>query len=207
MMGDVTLAKERIAGAILAGGQAVRYGGMPKGLLEAVAGVSIIEEEIRQLKLAGIDEIIIVASDREPWRDCAVNVVLDLRSGVGPLAGIEAALAYYGQSHDATLFLPCDLPGITANEISCLQAAFTNNSALVAVAVTSEFFCEPLCTVVHNDLLKTVSQAIEGGERRPQQLWRDIGAIAVDFEDASPFFNVNTPQDMARWRADREETG
>ena len=165
MTTEVTLAKDRIAGAVLAGGQAVRYRGKPKGLLEAVTCRSIIEEEIRQLNPAGIDidEVIIVASDPEPWSNCTLKTVLDLRPGLGPLAGIEAALAYYGQSHDATLFLPCDLPGITTNEISCLQAAFTNNSALVAVAVTSEFFCEPLCTVVHNALLETVSQAIDAG--------------------------------------------
>jgi len=204
-MTETTFTKERIAGAILAGGQALRYGGKAKGLLKAPSGLSIIQHEIRQLNLAGIDEIIIVASDPKPWHDCACNVVIDLRSGIGPLAGIEAALAHYGNSYEATLFLPCDLPAITSTEISQLQAAFTSNSAPVAVAITSDLFWEPLCTIVHNGLLKTVSQAIEDGERRPQRLWRNAGAIEVRFEDATPFFNVNTPQDMARWRASREQ--
>ncbi len=44
MTTEVTSSKDRIAGAILAGGQAVRYGGKPKGSLEAVTGRSIIEE-------------------------------------------------------------------------------------------------------------------------------------------------------------------
>jgi len=206
MMAEVTLAKARIAGAILAGGQAVRYGGRPKGLLETGTGLSIIEQEIRQLNLAGIAEIILVTSDLEAWRDCALNVVLDLRCGVGPLAGIEAALAYYGSSYDATLFLPCDLPAITSTEILELQAAFGSSPALVAVAVTSDFLWEPLCTVVHNNLLKTVSQAIEDGQRRPQMLWRELGAITVHFEDATPFFNINTPQDLARWRTILEKS-
>ena len=59
MTTDVTLAKDRIAGAILVGGQTVRYGGKPKGSLEAVTGRSIIGGEIRQLNLAGMDDIII----------------------------------------------------------------------------------------------------------------------------------------------------
>jgi len=206
MMTDVTLTKARIAAAILAGGGAVRHDGFPKGLLEVAPGMSIIDVEIRQLISSGLENVIIVTNDPESYRHCGAQIIPDLRPGIGPLSGIEAALAYYGQSHDATLFLPCDLPGITSKEVSCLQAAFTNNSARVAVAVTSEFFCEPLCTVVHNSLLETVSQAIEYGERRPQRLWRDLGAIAVHFEDATPFFNVNTPQDMARWQASREET-
>ena len=200
-MTETTFTKERIAGAILAGGQALRYGGKAKGLLKAPSGLSIIQHEIRQLNLAGIDEIIIVASDPKPWRDCACNVVIDLRSGVGPLAGIEAALAHYGSSYEATLFLPCDLPAITSTEISQLQAAFTSNSAPVAVAVTNDLFWEPLCAVVHNSLLKIVSQAIDDGERRPQSVWRDAGAIEVHFEDATPFFNINTPRDMAHWQA------
>ena len=172
-MTEVTSAKDRIAGAILAGGQAVRYDGRPKGLLEAATGLSIIEQEIRQLNLAGIDEVIIVASDPEPWRNCALKTVLDLRPGLGPLAGIEAALTYYGQSHDATSFLPCDLPGITTNEISCLQAAFTDNSALVAVAVTSDFLCEPLCTIVHNDLRKTARplRTVSAAPRNCGAIW------------------------------------
>ena len=206
MMTEVTLGKDRIAGAILAGGGAARHDGFPKGLLEVAPGVSIIGVEIRQLASCGLDKVIIVTNDSESYRHCEVQIVPDLRSGIGPLAGIEAALAYYGQSHDATLFLPCDLPGITANEISHLQAAFASNSALVAVAVTSDFLWEPLCTIVHNDLLKTVSRAIEDGERRPQRLWRELGAIAVHFEDVTPFFNVNTPQDLAHWQASREKT-
>jgi len=82
-----------------------------------------------------------------------------------------------------------------------LQAAFTSNSAPVAVAVTNDLFWEPLCAVVHNSLLKIVSQAIDDGERRPQSVWRDAGAIEVHFEDATPFFNINTPRDMAHWQA------
>ena len=206
MMTEVTLGKDRIAAAILAGGGAARHDGFPKGLLEVSPGMSIIDVEIRQLTSSGLEKVIIVTNDSESYRHCEAQIVPDLRSGIGPLAGIEAALAYYGQSHDATLFLPCDLPGITTNEISRLQAAFISNSGLVAVAVTSDFLWEPLCTVVHNDLLKPVSQAIEDGQRRPQMLWRDLGAIAVHFEDATPFFNVNTPQDLARWQARSEKT-
>jgi len=205
-MTEVTLAKDRIAAAILAGGGAARHDGFPKGLLEVAPGTSIIDVEIRQLTSCGLEEVIIVTNDSESYRHCEAQIVPDLRSGIGPLAGIEAALAHYGQSHDATLFLPCDLPGITSNEISCLQAAFASNPALVAVGVTSDLLWEPLCTVVHNDLLKTVSQAIEDGQRRPQRLWRELGAITVHFEDATPFFNVNTPQDLADWRASSEKT-
>lgn len=194
---------EKIAAAILAGGGSSRYGSIPKGLLEVAPGISIIDHEIRELAAAGLGEIVIVADDPELYGHCGPQIIPDLRPNIGPLGGLEAALAHHQTPDDATLILPCDLPGITAAELSYLQGAFVNSSAMVAVAVTGGFFWEPLCTVVHNALLPTVRQAIDAGERRPLLLWQAMGALGVHFDDATPFFNINTPQDMARWRAMR----
>lgn len=203
---DMNQSKVKVAAAILAGGGAARHSGLSKGLLEVAPGISIIDHEITQLTSAGLDEIIIVANDPEPYRHCGLQIIPDLQPGIGPLGGIEAALAHYGSCYDATLVLPCDLPGITTEEISRLQAAFINNSALVAVAVTDGFFWQPLCTIVHNASLPAVRRAIDAGQRRPLLVWRSLGALGVYFDDATPFFNVNSPQDLTRWRVLRGET-
>lgn len=94
-------------------------------------GISITDVEIKQLTSAGLENIIIVTNDPESYRHCGAQIVPDLRSG------------------------------ITANEISRLQVAFTNNSALVAVAVASDFLCEPLCTAVHNGCEETGTEGIQ----------------------------------------------
>ncbi len=191
-----------IAGAILAGGQSSRYHGKPKGLQEAEPGLSIIDREIRELTSAGIRELTIVTNDPEPYRHCGLQTIPDLSPGIGPLGGIQAALAHYANSYDATLFLPCDLPAITRHEIRTLVEGFAAGSAMLVMA--AHIFWEPLCTVVHNNLLTTITHALDDGQRTPRDLWRDLGALPVHFDDPAPFFNVNTPADLARWQAGRE---
>lgn len=188
------------AGAILAGGEASRYAGAAKGLLETRTGVTIIGTLIEEMTASGLSEVIVVANDAEPYRGFGRKVVRDLRRDIGPLAGIEAALAYYATRSESVLFCPCDLPGMTRREISTLASAYAKAPGGVVVAETMDFFWHPLCAVVHNDLLAEISRAIDDGVRRPRQLWRDLGAVPVRFDDETAFFNVNTPEDMDRWR-------
>jgi molybdopterin-guanine dinucleotide biosynthesis protein A len=195
----------RIAAALLSGGEASRYGGRPKGLLEIAPGLSILHHEIDQLRDAGLEDIILVANQPEPYLHLGLPVVPDLRPGRGPLAGIEAALTYYSNSHEATLFLPCDLPAIAAGEIARLRDSFLSAQVRLVVAVTGLSFVQPLCSVVHNGLLPAVTAALEEGEGSPGRLWRRWEARAVRFEDPAPFFNVNSPEDLAEWLARREE--
>jgi len=186
-------------GAILAGGRASRYGGTAKGLLEC-GGVRIIDRLIAEMKSSGVAEIIIIANDPQPYRSCGREIVPDLRTGIGPLGGIEAGLAHYAARCDAVLFLPCDLPAITANEISLLMNAFDAEGAPIVVAEDEGFFWHSLCTVVHTGLLDRICKAIDNGKRSVHRVWREFGAVAVHFDDPAPFFNVNTPDDMRRWQ-------
>jgi molybdopterin-guanine dinucleotide biosynthesis protein A len=190
----------KFAAAILAGGKASRYGGAPKGLLEAAPGVSILEKTLREITAAGIKEIIILANEPGPYERFGLPIVPDIRPGIGPLGGIEAGLAHFAGRYDAVLFLPCDLPGITASEISALLSSFEAGASVV-FAETGHFFEQPLCAVVHNDLLGTISRLINEGWRKVSDVWRELGAAQVRFDDPTPFFNVNTPEDMVKWRA------
>ena len=197
----------RIAGAVLAGGRALRYGGRPKGLLEVAPGVTILERTLREMKAAGLQEIAISANAPEPYRALGRAVVPDLRPGGGPLYGVEAVLAHHRGRFDATLFLPGDLPGITRGEALALAEDFRRGGAGVVVAETGLSFWHPLCIVVHNDVLGAVARALDEGRRGAGELWRALGARPVPFEDAASFFNVNAPEDLARWRAEKGEEG
>ncbi len=195
-----------VSGAVLAGGGAARYGGVPKGLLPLRSGTTIIAREIAELRAGGIDDVVIVANDPQPYASAGLRVIPDLRPGKGPLAGIEAALADRARRSEAVLFLPCDLPGITAAVISKLIQAFVDSPALAAVAVTERFFWQPLCTVVHNAAAPAVSRALDAGRLRVRGLWEALDALPVHFDDPAPFFNVNTPEDLARWQTQTEQT-
>src|ERR1700722_3429869 len=82
-------------GVILAGGQASRFGGRPKGL-EVVQGHRVIDRVAGALRDALPDpdsELLLVANDREAPRWLpGVPVVADVRPGFGSLGGLLTAL-------------------------------------------------------------------------------------------------------------------
>jgi len=192
--------KSQLACGILAGGQARRCGGQAKGLLAPVQARTIIDRLIGQVTSAGIARIVIVANGAAAYADCGREITGDLRQGIGPLGGIEAALAHFAGKADAVLILPCDLPGLGADEIRALAGAYAAAQEPIAVAATGKDSWQPLCAIVHIGLLGEISAAIDRGERRAWELWRRLGAAVVDFGRTDAFFNVNTPADLARWQ-------
>jgi len=226
---SVTTRRDRIAGAILAGGLATRYGGANKAALDLGDGRTLLEHISGELSAAGVGEVIVCANAQaaQAARAGGLKAVPDRRPQLGPLAGIEAALAYYAglgneqaveppggeltveppggeltvePRYDATVLLACDMPEITASEIFALIDAFRQAQAAIVVAEMPDFSWQPLCSVVHNGILADVRAALDAGQLGVQRLWRRLGAVSVPFADDRPFFNVNTPEDMARWR-------
>ena len=91
--------------------------------------------------------------------------------------------------------------------ISVLIDAFRGSAARIVVAETADFSWQPLCSVVHNGILADVRASLDAGQLGVQRLWRKLGAVGVRFADDRPFFNVNTPEDMARWLATQSRPG
>jgi molybdopterin-guanine dinucleotide biosynthesis protein A len=204
-------ARSRFGAAILAGGDAVRYGGVVKGLLRLPDGRTIIGRLMAEARAAGAGEIAIIANDPEPYRsfgsaagrrdrpgDGAPTVVADRRTGAGPIAGVESALAHFAGRCEAALLLACDMPAITREEMGALVKCFVERKARAVVAETADGW-HPLCAVAATAVHAEVTQAIEEGVRKVGDLWRRLGAVAVRFDDGGPFFNVNTPEDWAQW--------
>jgi molybdopterin-guanine dinucleotide biosynthesis protein A len=142
-----------------------------------------------------------VANLRAPYESFGVPIVADRRKNAGPMAGIEAALAHYQGSADAVLFVPCDLPFISAREFKRLRNRFLTSRAQAVYAMTHGSVWHPLCAIARCDLLTTVSHALTGGERKIRAVWRDVGGQAVPFTQENAFFNVNTHADIAMMRA------
>jgi len=180
---------------------ASRYGGVAKGLIELSPGVCILERAIAEIRSSGVEDVAISANDAGPYAAFGLAVIPDLRPGLGPIGGIEAGLAHFrGGEHDAVLFLPCDLPAITRQELSRLISGFSESGARAVYAQDGSFRDHPLCAIVHIDVLDDVSKIIDEGRRKIAEVWAKIGAKPVLFEDTAPFYNVNTPADLARWK-------
>ena len=194
-----------IVGAILAGGNAHRIGGIAKGTLKIGGGVSIIERLMNEMNQAGVSDIVIIANDSKPYQDYGVKIIADIRKGIGPLGGIESELVHFAGQSDAVMFVPCDMPSITAKEMSALKKTFIETGAPVVFAETAGFFWHPLCAVVHNDLKEKISSAIDSGQCKIRDVWRQVKAITVQFPDETTFFNINNSTDRDRWRKAENE--
>ncbi|MHA1540387.1 MAG: molybdenum cofactor guanylyltransferase [Alphaproteobacteria bacterium] len=188
----------KISAAILAGGKATRYDGESKGNLLCPNGQTVIENLLIEIEKAGIKDVVILANDPAPYTRYGKQIIADKRQDMGPLAGMEAALME--MDAEAILFLPADLPAMTAVEIKVLCAAFQKNMAGITVAATDDFFVESLCVVVHNDMLSYITKALDQGEKKVRFLWEKLGAAHVVFKNAAAFININTPADFNNWQ-------
>jgi len=189
-----------LGAAILAGGRARRYGGADKSALDCGDGRKILQKLLDELAGADLGDAIVCANDPGPFEGLHLPVVADLRPDCGPLGGIAAALTHFRGRTDGTVLLACDLPGISAVEIRALVQAFRSGRDRVVVAATGDSLWHPLCSVVHNDVLPEVLAAVEAEEFAVGRLWRRLRAGEVRFDDETPFFNINTPEDLATWR-------
>jgi molybdopterin-guanine dinucleotide biosynthesis protein A len=207
----------RIAAAILAGGKSRRLGGTAKGLLSVAGGLPMLQRLIHELAAAEIDDIIVVANDPRPYAAFGKPIIGDLRQGNGPLGGIEAALHHWAPRHDRVLFVPCDLPNFSSREMMALKAAHRLAPDRITVAATeAKTVAEPeaarphpLCAVVPVRFLPDVEKAIAAGDYGVGRLWQALGADLVYIDEPARLFNVNTPDDLARWRqtAWRKQSG
>jgi len=201
----MTSAPQRLAGAILAGGRVTRMGGSPKGLFELARGRSVVGHLIDQMRAAGVSDVLINANETERYARFGLELVPDLRPCMGPLGGIEAVLSHVSEraTADGVLFLPCDMPAITACEIRRLMDAFLDAPDRVTYARVEGVArpAYPVVCVVPVGLLDEITEAIDCGHLKIGRLWDDLGARTVVFKDGDPFYNVNTSEDLRVWLA------
>ena len=191
-------------GVVLAGGQATRMGGGDKGL-RPLGGQTILDRVIERLSPQVGDLALNANGDGARFADLKLPVLADSIDGfVGPLAGVLAGLDWAAQQGADTLvtaaadtpFFPCDL-------VPRLQLAAEGMEVPLVLAGTRDadgrMYLHPtfgLWPVVLRDDLRA---SLRDGLRKVV-LWTDKheGRIA-EFagSDPDPFFNVNTPDDLA----------
>jgi molybdopterin-guanine dinucleotide biosynthesis protein A len=139
---------------------------------------------------------VVLIGSPERYRDLHRNCLPDIHPGLGPLAGIEAALA--SGRGDWNLIVACDMPGLDATWLSkLLETAEIGNLPCVA-ARDGAGILHPLCAVYHNDCLAAVQRAIVRNRPRARDLLNDLEATAFDVPAMIP--NVNTPEEWIHWQ-------
>ncbi len=175
--------------------------------LMTLGSTTIIERIAASLKTQ-TDIVILNSSLANPYGlEAALPVIPDILREVGtPLAGIHAALAW-GADHGYQWIttVPADTPFLPSDLSLKLQAAAAGTGAAVALSAgqahyvigawSTELAAELESAIVRNGIVRVRDWA---GRAR---------AVAVEWPviEYDPFFNVNTPEDLAHARRIAEE--
>jgi molybdopterin-guanine dinucleotide biosynthesis protein A len=180
--------------AILAGGQAIRFGGRDKSAL-VVDGRTLLDRQVEALSSLTTD-VLIVGNRRG---HASARCVSDLVPGCGPLGGLHAALTE--ARGDAVAVIACDMPYVTAPFLAYL---FSLAGEADLVVPRTERGYHPLCAVYSRVCLEPVAARLAERRLRLQDLVEDVRTRVVTAEDIERFghrhrllANVNTPAEYA----------
>ena len=185
----------RIAAVIIAGGRSSRMG--REKALEPVGGKPILARIISRIRPQVEDIIINANGPVERFRDMGLPVIPDLHSDVGtPLAGLHTALTLaHDEGFGAVLTVPSDCPFLPDDLVQRLSDA--KAQAAIAASGGQAHFVTGLWRPA---LLKRLASALDRPHLPRLQDWAfEAGAATVEWpvQPFDPFFNINTPEDLA----------
>jgi molybdopterin-guanine dinucleotide biosynthesis protein A len=190
-----------VAGVILAGGQSLRMG--REKAFVPLAGrplifhcIEALKPQVRQLAISANGP----AGRFESYR---LPVLPDLMEGqIGPLAGILAALEWAkscGFTKVATV--PVDTPFLPTDFVAKLEAALAGKDLACAKSGNRRHFTAAL---LRAELAGGLRSAVENEDVRKVEEWQmrhKVGIVEWTSQPIDPFFNINTPEDLAEAEA------
>ena len=179
--------------AILAGGQATRFGGRDKSAL-VVGRATILDRQLAAL--APLTSDVLIVGGREHG---AHRVIADIVPGCGPLGGLHAALA--AARGETLVLLACDMPYITSPFLAHLLSLATEADIVVP---RTERGYHPLCAVYSRACLEPAAAWLAQRRLRVREFVDSMRTRVVPVEEIRQFgdpdrllANVNTPAEYA----------
>ena len=197
----------RVLGVILAGGASRRFGADKTAAL--LGGRPLLEWVVERAR-SQVDALLLNTNDPAS-ADNGIERLVDHAPGEGPIAGILATLGEAERrcfSHVASF--ACDTPFFPPDTVARLVSALESSTADYAVAncgaTVHRIFA--LWPVACRDRLE---QAFANKVRSMREIESELAPAKADFPFGSgpggdPFFNINTPEDLATaeaWIASR----
>jgi molybdopterin-guanine dinucleotide biosynthesis protein A len=201
--------KGEVAGVLLAGGRSTRLGGGDKGLIEP-AGRPMLAHVIARLS-PQVGRLVISANgDPTRFAQFGLAVIADVIDGhAGPLAGLQAGLAWARNSAPEARYVvtaPADAPLLPLDLVPRLRAAQRETGAAVAIAASGGAR-HPVVGLWDVALADKVAEALGRGVRAMHAFADENDCAVAEFafvgagnDSIDPFFNVNTPADLATAR-------
>lgn len=189
-------------GGILAGGLARRMGGGDKGL-RGIGGHSVLARLIERVA-PQVSRLVLNAND-DPARfaQFGLPVVPDsLPDHPGPLAGVLAVMEWAAETEPEAgwiVTLPADAPFLPPDLVARLHGERKCAGAMLACAASGRR-THPVIGVWPVAMRAELRRAVaEEGLRKIDRFTARYPTVAVEWAVApvDPFFNVNTPEDLA----------
>jgi molybdenum cofactor guanylyltransferase len=201
MAGGITV--KQPLGVILAGGQATRMGGGDKGL-RLLGGQTLLARVQARLAPQVVHVALNANGDAARFAGLGLPVIADSVEGfAGPLAGVLAGLDWAASQGAQTIvtaaadtpFFPCDL-------VPQLLLASEGMAHPLALAATPDAkrgrARHPTFGLWPVALRHDMRAALDGGLRKVVLWTQQHGGREAFFPQEEAFFNVNTPDDLAR---------
>lgn len=185
----------RICAVVIAGGRSSRMG--REKAFETIRGRMIIDRIVPCLHSQVAAVAINANAGLARFEYLGPSIIRDDQTGAGtPLAGLHAALTFANaQGFDAALTVPSDSPFLPSDLARRLSD--TGQRAAIAASGGQAHY---LTGLWRRELLSEVRQDLASGLIVRMQDWaRRCDAAVVDWPAVpyDPFFNVNTPQELA----------
>lgn len=190
-------------GVILAGGRSRRMAGVNKAL-QNLAGKPLLSHVIARLQPQCSSLYLSVESIDNLWERFGLPQIPDSQAGSnGPLGGVLAALEATRQQSDWLLLVPCDAPLLPSCLAERLSQHAQQKQALSAL-VSYQDQWQPTFSLWHTDLLPALRIAVKAqGQRGLKEFLSTQSPAVLDWPDQdigqqpSPFFNINSAEDLA----------
>jgi molybdopterin-guanine dinucleotide biosynthesis protein A len=188
-----------VAGFVLVGGRSERMGRDKARLPVNIESLSretqlLVQEIAGNVKCAAGNVTLVGAAAR--YCDLPFECLEDLRPSLGPLAGIETALAT--MRSEQALIVACDMPGLDVSWLRQLIDEAVRRRVACLISKDSDGSLHPLCGIWSSRCLPSVRQALDEGCRRVLAVTRQLDAEFL--ESHCPIHNLNTPGDWAAWQ-------
>jgi len=121
--------------------------------------------------------------------------IVDRQPGIGPIAGISAALLEHPKA--AWLVLACDLPFLTEHTLEHLIAHRDASKIATAYRSAHDGLPEPLCAIWEPAAREPVLAYLATGKQCPRKFLINSDTKLLDLPESQALDNVNTVEEFA----------
>jgi molybdenum cofactor guanylyltransferase len=189
-------------GLVLAGGLARRMGGGDKALIR-IGDETILDRALSRLRPQTVGIVLNANGDPARFAACGLPVVPDsVPDFAGPLAGILAGLDWIAANVPGIAWMasvPGDCPFLPRDVVARLHAAREAAGTPLACAHSGDWR-HPVVGLWPVTLREDLRHALVVEDLRKIEVWTSRHGIALadwPTDPVDPFFNVNTPEDVA----------